>query len=129
MKEKLLALLKNAYVPITDFPVASIIVTNDGKEIPGVNVEDASTRAGFCAERNAIGTACAMGYKPGDLKEIHVMISNGEVGTPCFVCRQLITEFFNDDAKVYCYSLSGDLKIYTVSELCPHPFDESDLNA
>lgn len=129
MKEKLLALLPNAYVPITDFPVASIVVMKDGKEFTGVNVEDASTRAGFCAERNAIGTAVAAGYKPGDFKEVHVMISNGEIGTPCFVCRQMITEFFEEDAKVYCYSLSGDLKVYTVLELCPHPFDESDLNA
>jgi cytidine deaminase len=129
MKDKLKSLLPNAYIPITDFPVASIVVTNDGKEFCGVNVEDASTRAGFCAERNAIGSAVAAGYKPFELKEIHVMISNGEIGTPCFVCRQLISEFFSKDAKVYCYSINGEVKEFTVSELCPHPFDEESLNA
>ena len=129
MKEKLLSVLKNAYIPITDFPVASCIVAKDGREFFGVNVEDASTRAGFCAERNAIGTAITSGVKKGEFSEVHVMISNGEVGTPCFVCRQLISELFEEDCKIYCYSLSGDMKVYTVKELCPHPFGEDDLNA
>lgn len=127
MLEKLMSVIKNAYTPITNFPVASCVVSKDGREFFGVNVEDASTRAGFCAERNAIGSAITVGIKKGDFKEIHVMISNGRIGTPCFVCRQLISELFESDAKVYCYSTNGEVKIYTVEELCPYPFGEEDL--
>lgn len=127
MVEKLLQLHKNSYSPYSNFPVSSIIVMNDGKEFAGVNVEDASTRAGICAERAAIDSAVTAGYKKGDFKEIHVMVSSGKIGTPCFVCRQLILEFFDLDAKVYCYETDGLKKTYTVRQLCPYPFGEDDL--
>ena len=127
MQEKLIKLLENSYCPISNFPVSSIIVMNDGTEISGVNVEDASTRAGICAERNAITTAVSMGYKKGDFKEIHVMVNEENPSTCCFVCRQLIIEFFSKDALIYCYGNTGVVKTFTVGELCPHPFDESDL--
>lgn len=54
MKEKLLELHKHAYVPISNYPVSCVLKTSDGFYFAGVNVEDASTRAGTCAERNAI---------------------------------------------------------------------------
>ena len=57
MKEKLLALHKNSYAAYSNFPVSSIVVTKDGREFSGVNVEDASYRAGACAERVAIFSA------------------------------------------------------------------------
>ena len=69
MIEKLLELHKNSYVPISNYPVSAIVVTKDGKEYPGVNVEDASTRAGTCAERAAIFTALTAGVKKGSFKE------------------------------------------------------------
>ena len=127
MIEKLLKLHENAYAPISNFPVSACVVMKDGKEFYGVNVEDASTRAGTCAERNAIYTAITNGYKKGDFKEVHVMISGGEIGYPCFVCRQMISELFDVDALVKCYSTKGDMEVHTVSELCPYPFGEDDL--
>ena len=57
MKDKLLKLLNNSYSPYSNFPVASIVVMNDGVEFSGINVEDASYRAGACAERVAIFSA------------------------------------------------------------------------
>ncbi len=127
MIEKLLELHKNSYVPISHFPVSACVVTKDGKAFFGVNVEDASTRAGTCAERTALYSMIAAGYKKGDVKEINVMISGGYVGTPCFVCRQMISELFDEDAIVRCFSTTGEYKEYTVKELCPYPFGEDDL--
>ena len=127
MIEKLIELHKNSYAPISNFPVSAAVVTKDGNTFYGVNVEDASTRAGTCAERNAIFSAITNGYTKGDFKEVHVMISSGEIGTPCFVCRQMISELFDEDSKVYCYSTKGEVKEYTVKELCPDPFGEDDL--
>ena len=127
MKEKLLKLLDNSYCPYSNFPVSSIVIMKDGKEFYGVNVEDASTRAGICAERNAITTAIAYGYKKEDFKELHILTSSDRVGTCCFVCRQLIVEFFDKDANIYCYSKKGEMKKFTVEQLCPYPFDKEDL--
>lgn len=127
MKNILLELLDNAYAEYSNFPVSSIVVMKNGKAFTGVNVEDASTRAGACAERVAIFNAIAHGYTKGDFKEINVMVSSGDIGTPCFVCRQLINEFFDRDSIVRCYNTKGDFKEYTVKELCPYPFGEEDL--
>jgi len=125
MFEKLLEIRKNSYSPYTKFKVSAIVVTKDGKEFVGTNVEDASTRAGACAERVAIFSAISQGVKKGEFKEIHILASKDEnFGTPCFVCRQMLSEMFKEDAKVYCYSNNGDKKEFTIKELCPYPFDE-----
>ena len=79
MKEELIKLLDKAYAPYSKFQVGAIIEMNDGKFIPGVNVENASYGATICAERNAITTAISMGYKKGDFKNIYVMVSGSKL--------------------------------------------------
>lgn len=126
MRDKLVKLLKNSYSPYYNFPVASVIVTKDGKEFVGVNVENANGTS-ICAERNAIANAIAHGYKKGDFDKIFIMLSNGRFGTPCFACRQVLLEFMNKSSKVISVDREGNEKIYTIEELCPYPFDEEDL--
>ncbi len=127
MKEELIKLLDKAYAPYSKFHVACIIEMKDGKYIPGVNVENASYGAAICAERNAITTAVAMGYKKGDFKNIYVMVSGNNMSTPCFICRQVISEFFDKDGLIVLMGRDGSSKQYTVAEMCPYPFDQSDL--
>lgn len=127
MKDKLLELQKNSYAPYSDFHVSAIVVMNDGVEFRGVNVENASYGAAICAERSAIVSAISAGYKKGDFKELNVMVSSGEVGMPCFICRQVISEFFDKDATVRCFATTGEYKEYTVEEICPYPFGSEDL--
>lgn len=127
MFEKLKERLNNSYAPISNFNVAAALVTTDGKEYFGVNVEDASTRAGTCAERAAIFSAITDGVKKGNIKEINVLTSSDKISTPCFVCRQMISEVMDKDSIIRCYSLNGESKEYTVEELCPEPFNEEDL--
>ena len=128
MKEKLLNLANNSYSPYSKFRVATILVMNDGKEIPGVNVENASYGASICSERSAIVSAISMGYKKGDFKELHCMcVDSKKISTSCFICRQVISEFFSKDSDLYFYSNAGEVEKYKVSELCPYPFDEDDL--
>ena len=127
MIDKLKGLLERSYSPYSNFPVSAIVVMKDGSEFGGVNVEDASTRAGSCAERVAMFSAISAGYKKGDFKEIHVMVSSGKVGMPCFVCRQMLVELFDLDSKVFCYSTNGEVKGFTVSDICPYPFSGDDL--
>lgn len=126
MKEKLEDLLKNAYSPYYKFPVASIVVTKDGHEFCGVNVENANGTS-ICAERNAIASAVAAGYKKNDFEKIYIMLSSGEFGTPCFACRQVIQEFMDIDCLVISVDKNGNEKTYTIKELCPYPFSQEDL--
>ena len=126
MREKLKALLNNSYAKYSDFRVAAICVMTDGKEISGVNVENASYGATICAERVAITSAIAKGYKKGDFKELHVMCDSDKLGTPCFMCRQVISEFFSKDNKIIIYSRKNT-KSFKVSDLCPYPFTEENL--
>ena len=127
MKEKLQELLKNSYSPYSNYSVAAILVTKDNKEFSGVNVEDATTRAGTCAERNAIVNAITQGYKKNDFKEINIMSSSGKITYPCFVCRQMMVEMFSLDTKIKCYSTNGEYVEHTLKELCPYPFGSEDL--
>ena len=127
MREELIKLLDKAYAPYSNFHVACILEMKDGKFIPGVNVENASYGACICAERNAITTAIAMGYKKGDFKKLYVMVSGEKLSTPCFICRQVITEFFDKDCDVVLMGKNGESSTYQVKDMCPYPFDSEDL--
>ena len=127
MKNELIKLLDKAYAPYSNFHVAAIVLMKDGKYIPGVNVENASYGAAICAERNAITTAISMGYKKGDFDKIYVMVSGDKLSTPCFMCRQVISEFFDKDSEIVLVGKDGVTNSYKVSDMCPYPFDSEDL--
>lgn len=126
MKEELKRLLNNCYAPYSKYRVSCICIMNDGTKINGVNVENASFGATICAERNAISTAVALGYKIGDFKELHIMVDSDKLAPPCFICRQVISEFFKEDALINLYS-NNEEKTFKVSELCPYPFTGDNL--
>ncbi len=127
MKEKLIKLLSNSYSPYSKFRVASIAVMKDGKEFCGVNVENASYGASICAERNAINSAIAAGYKKYDFEILYVMCDNQKIGMSCMLCRQVISELFESEKKIVAMNPNGDEIVHTVAQLCPYPFNEEDL--
>lgn len=126
MREKLEKLLENCYAKYSDYQVSAICVMNDRKEFSGVNVENASYGATICAERVAITKAISEGYKKGDFKELHVMVNSEKLGSPCFICRQVISELLNQDVDVVMYSKISELTL-KVADLCPYPFGEDNL--
>ncbi len=126
MKEKLEKLLNNSYAKYSKYRVSAICVMKDGKEIPGVNVENASYGATICAERVAITNAVTLGYKKGDFNELHVMVDSDKLGMPCFMCRQVICEFFDQEDKVFVYA-RDNMESFKVKEICPFPFTEDNL--
>ena len=127
MEESLKRLLKNSYSPYSGFRVASICLMKDGKSFGGVNVENASYGAVISAERGAILSAIASGYKKGDFSKLYVMCDSTRVSSSCFMCRQVINEFFDRDAEIIFYSNDGDKEVYLVKDLCPYPFGSEDL--
>ena len=127
MKEKLINLLNNSYCPYSKFRVSAIAVMKDGKEFNGVNVENASYGSCICAERNAINTAISNGYKRYDFDKLYVMCDSDIIGTPCFICRQTISELFDKTCQVICMNPKGESKSFKVSELCTYPFSDDNL--
>ncbi len=129
MVEKLQKLLINAYSPYFNYPVAAIVVMDDGVEFSGVNVETSSPAAGICAERCALYSGIAHGYKKGQVKEIHIMSKTENDCFPCFICRHALSDLCDKDVKVISYTYSGKKVIHTVEELCPYPFGDSNLGS
>ena len=89
----------------------------DGKEICGVNVENAAYGSGICAERSAILSAISNGYKRYDFNHLYVMCDNDKIGMPCFACRQVISELFKNEALVTCMNPKGEELTLKVSDL------------
>ena len=127
MQEKLLHLLNHSYSPYSNFRVAAIVVTKDGQEFNGVNVENASYGATICAERVAITNAIAKGIKKEEFEKLYVMCDSDKIGTCCFICRQVISEFFDKEKEIVMMNPKGETLIKKVSELCPYPFTEENL--
>ena len=128
MKEKLLNLLDRSYSPYSKFRVAAIVVMKDGTEFVGVNVENASYGVCNCAERSAIYSAISNGYKRYDFEKLYIMCDTDKLGTPCFICRQVISELFESDKEIVCITNKGEEKVFTVDSLCPYPFSDESLN-
>ena len=127
MKEKLIKLLDNSYSPYSKFRVSAIVVTKDGKEFNGVNVENASYGSTICAERCALFNTISNGYKKEDIEQLYLMCDNEKLSMPCFSCRQVISELMPDNSKIFVMNHSGKCQEFTVKELCPYPFNGDDL--
>lgn len=127
MIEKLKENLNNSYAPYSNFHVSAILVTKDGKEYSGVNIENASFGGTVCAERVAITKAISEGEKCKNFKEIHIMCDSAKKAMPCFLCRQVFVEFFENDVEIYVYNILGESKKYTLEQVCPLPFSKEDL--
>lgn len=120
MHQQLMELLNNAYSPYSNVKVAAILVTKDGRGFKGVNVENASNGATICAERSAIMNAISNGQKGSNFKEIHLISSMDFHLYPCGLCRQVMTEFFADDLKIYVWNKEGKYEVTNIKELVPH---------
>ncbi len=127
MFKELKELIKNSYSPISNYKVACIVKMVDGKVFSGVNIENPSFKDGLCAEQVAIGTAISEGYKKGEFETLYLLGSSKHAITPCFLCRQVLVEFFNEDTKIITYDEEGKETVYKVSDLCPYTFGEADL--
>ena len=126
MKERLMELTKNSSTPYYNYPVAAIVECKDGKLFEGVNVETSSPAAGICAERNALYSAIAAGYKKGDFKKIHLISKSLDIIYPCFICRQTLFDYCDKETEIVSYG-ALDPVVTTVGELCVKGFGADDL--
>ena len=126
MRQELERLLEHSYSPYSNFKVAAMVTMKDGKNFYGVNIENASYGATVCAERVAIFNAVLAGYKKGDFKRLVVMTPTDKYTFPCFICRQVICEFFDLDSELVLMNNIGERNYY-MSDIIAHPFSVEDL--
>ena len=110
---------KNAYVPYSHYKVGAAVLTKSGKVYTGCNIENAAYPSGLCAERVAIFKAASVGER--EMVALAVVTSN--LGSPCGACRQVFSEFADDDAVIVLAAAQGKrLKKFTMAEILPDRF-------
>lgn len=115
--------LKNSYSPYSGFKVAAALITKSGNVYTGANIENSSYSATVCAERVAIFKAISNGER--EFEAIAIVCEKGDFCYPCGVCRQVMSEFFDESFRII---LEGDniIKSHTLEELLPHSFKLKD---
>ncbi len=115
---------RNAYVPYSHYAVGAAVLAKSGKTYTGCNVENAAYPTGLCAERVAIFKAVSEGER--ELVALAVVTSN--VGSPCGACRQVFSEFAEDDAIIVLARSRGNhRKKFTMKQILPDRFGPEHL--
>ena len=118
---------KLSYSPYSNFAVGAAVLCKDGSVFVGANVENSSYPLCMCAERNALYNAMMNGYKKSDFIALAIVADTDEPCSPCGACRQVISELFPRDGKLYLSNLKGASKETNIDELLPFAFSGEDL--
>lgn len=121
LKAKAFEACQNAYAPYSKFKVGAALLTRQGNVYVGNNIENASYSLGCCAERVAIFNAVSNGEK--DFNTLVVIGDTQEAISPCGACRQVMSEFFNEDTKIILTNYKDERLDMTIKDLLPYSFD------
>ena len=120
-KEKLIdsaiAAREKALCPYSEYKVGASLLTDNEEIIIGFNIESKASPTTLCAERVAIFSALAQGYK--SFKALSVVTSDG--AAPCGACRQIIAEYAGD-IPIIIARPNRDYSETNTFTLLPHPF-------
>ena len=117
---------EKAYCPYSNFKVGAAVLFEDGNIYTGCNIENASFGATNCAERTAIFNGVSNGNRV--IKEIALIGDTNSYTYPCGICRQVITEFAeNENIKIYIVKNENDFIEKTLEEIIPGSFTKRDL--
>lgn len=109
----------NSYVPYSNFKVGAALLCKNGKVYLGCNIENKAFGPSICAERVAFSKAISEGEK--EFTAIAI-IGGDDICPPCGICRQVMSEFCNDDFIIYLEGKGNKIEKYTLNELLPHRF-------
>ena len=112
---------QHAYAPYSNYSVGAALLLSDGSVVAGCNVENASFGLTICAERAAVCSAIVAGNRT-----IHAcVVVTADGGAPCGACRQVLSEFHDDNHPMDIITVTpdGDIAIKTcLRDLLPHGF-------
>ena len=107
-----------AYAPYSKFAVGAALVTADGAQFSGCNVENRSFGLTMCAERVAIGAAVSEGKTRFVL--LALVSDSDRPVVPCGACRQVLAEFA-PALRIVSQSRKGDVEEFALDTLLPLP--------
>lgn len=115
---------QNAYVPYSNYYVGAALVTKSGKIYSGCNIENGGIMS-ICAERVAFTKALSEGERSFD----YIVICGGnsvssfdDNCTPCGYCRQFISEFVDENFKIYLLGNNDTINVFSINDLLPYSF-------
>lgn len=113
---------ERSYSPYSNFRVGAAVVDDEGRIHMGSNVENSSYGATICAERVAITKAVSEGAV--SISAIAIVSDSLEPVTPCGICRQVISEFADEEALIICGSKNKESNgtVYKLGTLLPDAF-------
>ncbi|AHH10800.1 cytidine deaminase [Borrelia coriaceae] len=121
----------NSYSPYSKFKVGACIKTKNNAFFQGSNVENASFGATRCAEQTAIMNMIS---SVGTQKIDFILITTTPASVPCAICRQVMSEFFEEDTKILMtdpnqFNATNTVsQIYTLKDLLQIPFNKQELS-
>lgn len=113
----------NAYSPYSKYYVGCALKTKSGKIYSGCNIENNGIQA-ICAERVAFVKAISEGKETFE----HIVICGGkdlnklDNCLPCGYCRQFMSEFVDENFKIYVLSENDKITEYSMDDLLPNSF-------
>ena len=121
---------ESAYAPYSNFRVgAAVVMADDSRSaiFSGCNVENASYGATVCAERNAIFSAAATGFRRIGMLALSTIDSLDaalEGRSPCGVCRQVIGEFADENTLILIDTAASEVigDLLDIDRLLPWRF-------
>ena len=122
---------KNAYVPYSHHYVGAALLCKNGKVYLGCNIENAAYGPTNCAERTAFFKAIS----EGEREFLKIAVVGGKdmdfksYFTPCGVCRQVMSEFCDDDFIVIFGKNGDEYMETTLNEILPYRFSPKDLQS
>ncbi len=115
---------RHSYAPYSHYPVGAAVLGGSGRVYTGCNIENAAFPTGICAERVAIFKAIS----EGEHKILALAVVTANCGSPCGACRQVLSEFAANNAKIWIASPRGNqAKCLTMQEILPDRFGRHDL--
>lgn len=122
---KALGARKKAYAPYSHYQVGAVLLSEQGRQYPGCNIENASYGATNCAERTAFFRA----VQEGERHFRAIAVVGGLEGCdpvdyafPCGICRQVMQEFCTPDFQIVVAKSPEDYAVHTLEELLPYGF-------
>ena len=110
---------ENSYSPYSHFRVGAALLFSSGEIITGTNVENRSFGLTICAERSAVCSAFAQGYR--DIQAAAIFCPDArEPVSPCGACRQVLSEFMDPESPVIFEDGCGHRIETKIQDLFPY---------
>ncbi|MBP3728940.1 MAG: cytidine deaminase [Lachnospiraceae bacterium] len=117
---------ERAYCPYSRFATGAALLGESGRIYLGCNVENGAYGPTNCAERTAVFKAVS----EGERRFRAIAVCGAPEGSvpdklcaPCGVCRQVLSEFVEDDFKVILFDPEKGVKAYPFKKILPFRFD------